>query len=195
MTLFTIAFTLFLIMDPIGNVTPFLNMTEDFSSKKRRWIVIREMGIALGFMLFFTFLGEYLFNILNISEVALKISSGLILFLIALQILIPHFDSMRESLPKGEPFFTPLAVPLIAGPSLLTTIMLFTHLEPSVSLMLFSIALAWGAATAVLFFSEKLQRILGINGLQVCENLMGMILILLAIQRFMDGVGQLLTSG
>jgi len=195
MTLFTIAFTLFLIMDPIGNVTPFLNMTEDFSSKKRRWIVIREMGIALGFMLFFTFLGEYLFNILNISEVALKISSGLILFLIALQILIPHFDSMRESLPKGEPFFTPLAVPLIAGPSLLTTIMLFTHLEPSVSLMLFSIALAWGAATAVLFFSEKLQGILGINGLQVCENLMGMILILLAIQRFMDGVGQLLTSG
>jgi len=194
MTLFTLAITLFFIMDPIGNVSPYLAMTEGFTVAKRRRIVLREMLIDIGFMLFFSFVGEFIFRMLELSETSLKIASGMILFLISLQILVPHLDSMRNALPKGEPFITPFAVPLIAGPSLLTTIMLFSHLEPNIYLMLGAIAIAWILACIILLFSTQLQRVLGINGLSACENLMGMVLILLAIQRFMDGLRQFLLA-
>ncbi|KAF3362954.1 hypothetical protein PHSC3_000488 [Chlamydiales bacterium STE3] len=188
MTLFNLAFMLFLIMDPIGNVSSYLNLVHELPRKRQNWIVIREMLIALGFMLLFNTIGEYIFDILQISDTAIRLSSGLILFLVAIKILFPSFDSPRANLPKGEPFVIPLAIPLIAGPSLLATIMLYAHDIPSIPLMVGAIFLAWVAASAVLLASPFLKRVLTHNGLMACERLMGMILVLLAIQRFAEGV-------
>ncbi|MGK5594945.1 MAG: MarC family protein [Parachlamydiaceae bacterium] len=188
MTLFSIAFMLFLIMDPVGNVSSYLNLVNELPRKRQRWIVIREMLIALAFMLLFNAIGEYIFNILQISHTVVRLSSGLILFLVAIKILFPSVDSPRANLPKGEPFVIPLAIPLIAGPSLLATIMLYAHEIPGVSLMVGAIFLAWLAASVVLLASPYLKKALGNNGLMACERLMGMILILLAIQRFAEGV-------
>ncbi len=188
MTLFNIAFMLFLIMDPIGNVSSYLNLVNELPRKRQNWIVIREMLIALAFMLLFNAIGEYIFDILQISHTVVRLSSGLILFLVAIKILFPSIDSPRANLPKGEPFVIPLAIPLVAGPSLLATIMLYAHEIPSISLMVSAIFLAWLAASLVLLASPYLKRALGNNGLMACERLMGMILILLAIQRFAEGV-------
>lgn len=194
MSLFNLTVILFLIMDPIGNISSFLNLLKDFPKHIRRKIIVREMLIALAAMITFNILGEYIFNVLQISETALKLTSGVILFLVAIKILFPSTDSLRANLPPGEPFITPLAIPLIAGPSLLATIMLFAHLEPSQPLMLAAIFIAWTLAFAVLLAGKSLQRIIGTNGLMACERLMGMVLVMLAIQRFADGLQQFVRS-
>ncbi|MCB1111831.1 MAG: antibiotic transporter [Chlamydiales bacterium] len=194
MTLFSITLVLFLIMDPLGNISSFLNMLKDESPTRQRLIIFREMSIALAAMVLFNFIGDYIFDFLKVSEVTVRLSSGVILFLIAVQIIYPSVNSLRENLPEVKPFIIPLAIPLIAGPSLLATIMLYAHLQPSNLLMLYAIFLAWIAATIVMLLSKELFRILGNNGLVACEKLMGMILVLLAIQRFMDGVQMFIQS-
>lgn len=194
MTLLSITLVLFLIMDPIGNIKPFLTMMHEIPPNRQRVVVFREMLIALAAMMIFSLLGEYIFEILQISETTVRLSAGIILFLIALQILFPSKQAIRSNLPKEEPFITPLAIPLIAGPSLLATILLYSHLVESYALMFSAILIAWLVASIILLFSKQIQNVLGDNGLLACEKLMGMILIMLAIQRFMEGVQLLLTT-
>lgn len=194
MSFLTLTLILFLIMDPFGNISSYLKLMQGIERRKELKIFGREMLIALGAMILFNFIGETIFNVLHISEITVKLSSGLILFLVALQILFPTLNSIRNNLPKGEPFITPLAIPLIAGPSLLATIMLFGSTEESIWMMLGAILVAWIFAFIVLFYAHNLSRFLGDNGLMACEKLMGMILILLAIQRFTDGIKLFLES-
>lgn len=190
MTIFSISLVLFLIMDPIGNISSFLNMVKGIPPKKQRLILIREMLIALLVMVIFNYIGEGIYDLLQISDPAVRLSSGVILFLIAVQILFPNLTGIRENLPEEEPFIIPLAIPLIAGPSVLATIMLYAHMEQSQPVMLLSILCAWVAALLVLFAAKPLYKMMGDNGLMACEKLMGMVLVLLAIQRFLDGVEQ-----
>lgn len=190
MSLIYLAVVLFLIMDPVGNISSFLGLLKDIPAPRRRLIIIREMLIALAAMIIFNYFGEFIFDIIHVSETTVRLTSGAILFLVAIKILFPSIDSPRANLPVGEPFVTPLAIPLIAGPSLLATIMLFAHLVPSQLTMLGAILLAWGAAVLVLLFGQRLQKLLTPNGLIACERLMGMVLILLAIQRFLEGIQQ-----
>lgn len=192
--LFTVIVILFLIMDPIGSISSFLQMVDDLPPKRVRWIVFREMLIALAFMLFFNFLGEYIFIVLQLDNQTVELASAVILFLTAIKILFPASNSLRANLPKGEPFVIPLAVPLIAGPSLLATIMLLSHLESSQPAMLIAILIAWAAAMIVLLFARQLQRTLGQNGLMAGERLMGMLLVMLAVQRCMEGIQEFIVS-
>lgn len=188
MSLFTVTIVLFLIMDPVGNIGAYLSMMRGIDPVKQRWILLREMGIAFVAMIVFNYLGEIIFDLLEISQSTVCLASGVILFLIAIKILFPSTDSLRANLPTGEPFITPLAIPLIAGPSLLATIMLYANLEPSQPLMLLAIVLATLGSLLVLLAAHYLQRFLGSSGLLALEKLMGMILVLLAVQRFTDGV-------
>lgn len=177
-------------MDSIGNLSAYLKMVESLSPERRRYVVFREMGFALLAMLFFNYVGEFLFLALDISEPSVRLASGIVLFLIAIKILFPSPTSLRAHIPEGEPYLVPLAIPLIAGPSLLATIMLFARSEESLLVMLGAIILAWSASMIVLLNAKRLQNLLGTNGLVACEKLTGMLLILLAIQRFLEGVQQ-----
>lgn len=188
MTLFTISLALFLIMDPFGNIGSYLSLVENYTVKHQRKILYREMLISLGVMLLFNYIGEFIFNVLSLSETTVRIASGVILFLIAIKILFPASDSIRANLPSGEPFITPLAIPLIAGPSLMATIMLYAHMESSQAMMLYAILISWLAVGVVLYFAVPIKRVLGVNGLMACERLMGMVLVLIAVQRFLEGI-------
>lgn len=194
MSLFSIALVLFFIMDPIGNVASFLSVLAPYDAKKRRFIVLREMFIALAIMMVFNFFGEFIFQFLEISETTVRLSSGVILFLIALSVIFPGPTAIRLKLPKVEPFIIPLAVPLISGPALSATIMLYAHLEPSYAVMFGAIVLAWFASLIILLFAPEMKRFFGTGGLVAAEKLMGMILILIAVQRFMDGVTSFLND-
>lgn len=194
MNFITLSLILFLIMDPVGNISSFLNLLRDIPARRRRLIIIREMAIALAAMILFNYAGEIVFSVLNVSETTVRLTAGAILFLVAIKILFPSIDSLRANLPSGEPFITPLAIPLIAGPSLLATIMLFAHMDNSQPEMLGAILVAWAAASIILLLGNRLQKVLGNNGLVACERLMGMVLIMLAIQRFLEGVQQFVTA-
>lgn len=192
MELMTISLILFLIMDPFGNAASFQRAMELQQGLHKQLFVLREMTIALLVMLLFAALGEWLFWLLELSEASVQIGGGLVLFLTAIKILFPSDTSPRKRAEqlhqlKQEPFIVPLAIPLTAGPSLLATILLFAHQLPGIGPMLLAILLAWLPATFILFFAPLLYRVLKSSGLEAIEKLMGMILVLLAIQRLLDG--------
>ena len=188
MSLLSISLVLILIMDPIGNLSSYLSLVKKIDPKKQRWIISREMIIALAFMLGFNYLGEIIFDFLDISETAVRLTSGIILFLVAIKVLFPASDSMRANLPPGEPFIFPLAIPLVAGPALLATIMLYAHLDLTQTVMIEAILIAWFFSVLIFLFATPIKKLLGENGLMACERLIGMVLVLIAVQRLLEGV-------
>lgn len=188
MTFANIILILFLIMDPIGNITPFLTLVKELEPNRQKWIVFREMLIALAIMVGFNLIGAYILQFLDLSESTVYLASGLILFLIAIRILFPSATNLRSKLPSGEPFIFPLAVPLIAGPGVLATIMLYSDGVHFEGMMLAAIAIAWLAAVVILYFADPIKRVLGNNGLIASERLIGMVLVLLSVQRILEGI-------
>jgi multiple antibiotic resistance protein len=195
MTLLTLTLIMFLIMDPIGHVKSFLAALEGVDPKRQHHIIWREMGIALCFMLAFAGLGEFIFSLLTISNTTVYLASGLILFLVAIKIIFPHPDAEETQMPSGEPFIVPLAIPMIAGPALLATIMLYSETEEFVWPMIAAICIAWLASCAILINSKKIINLLGSSGVTACERLMGMVLVLISVQRFAEGVLLLFKTG
>lgn len=187
-SLFTISFALFLLMDPVGNIPIYISVLKDIGPKRQRIIIIRELLIALGVIILFTFIGEYLLEILNVGQETILIAGGIILFIIALKMIFPNGTSYGTSeIEKEEPFIVPLAIPLVAGPSVLAAVMIYSHRE-STPLLISSICIAWTISTLILFASPFLKRILGSRGISACEKLMGLLLTLMAIQMFLEGI-------
>ena len=194
MTLQAATITLILVMDPLGNIPVFLSVLNPIEAKRRPWIILRETFIAFLILTVFLFGGQGILNGLNITQHALGISGGIILFLIAIKMIFPQPDSAtsksRESF-SGEPFVVPLAIPLIAGPSAMATILLFTSQAPDQSMTYFiALTLASIVCALTLLFSNQLRKLLGQKGLIAVERLMGMILTTLAVQMFLNGIAQ-----
>ncbi|MFZ4832500.1 YhgN family NAAT transporter [Rouxiella sp. Mn2063] len=188
--MFSATVLLFLIMDPLGNLPIFMSVLKHVDPKRRRVILIREMLIALILMLIFLFAGEKILSFLNLRTETVSISGGIILFLIAIKMIFPSHESTTSGLPAGEePFLVPLAIPLVAGPSILATLMLLSHQYPGkLSHLTLALFIAWGLSMAILMLSGMFLRLLGDKGVNALERLMGLILIMLATQMFLDGI-------
>ena len=189
MDILSIALTLFLIMDPFGNIPVFMPILEKVSPERRRWVLVRELLFALVIMIGFIFGGRFVLSLFGLRQESISIAGGIILFLIALRMVFPNRESLAETDLDGEPLLVPLAVPLIAGPSLLAVLLLFATAEPQrLFSTLAAAVLAWLATFVVLLSSTYLIRFLTRRGLIAVERLMGMLLVALAIQLFLDGV-------
>jgi multiple antibiotic resistance protein len=189
MSVLSTAFLLVLVMDPVGNMMTFLAVLKNVEHKRKRAIIIRELFVALAVLILFLFLGRFVLEFLHINEAALSISGGIILFLIALKMIFPNEKGIFGGTTHGEPFIVPLAIPLIAGPSTLATILLFVSKEPGKWIeQLAAITLAWLVSGVILSFSTNLAKILGDRSLTACQHLMGMILAAISVQMFMGGV-------
>ncbi|PIS01213.1 MAG: hypothetical protein COT84_03575 [Chlamydiae bacterium CG10_big_fil_rev_8_21_14_0_10_35_9] len=192
-TILATAFPLFLMMDPIGNIPLYISFLKDVDPKRQRFIIFRELLIALAIIILFNFLGEGLFNFLKVSQDSIQITGGIILFLIAIKMVFPTDKSTQEFDSSQEPFIVPLAVPLVAGPSILAAVMLYSQQIENHLIMVSSIFLAWGLTLAILIFSPLLSRILGQKGIKACERLMGLILVIIGVQMFLEGVAGFVT--
>src|SRR5262249_2079321 len=126
MSLFTTTLSMFLIMISVGHIMAYLGMVETLDEKRRQRIIVREMFFALLIMLFFHFVGGFILDALEVSPQTMSLAGGLILFLIAIRMIFPRTKAPEPTLDKVEPFIFPIATPMIAGPSILTTIMLYT---------------------------------------------------------------------
>jgi len=187
MSLFSITLTLFLVMDPLGKMKQFLSILKEIPPKRQVFVIFREMILALIAMLLFSIFGEYLISFFQLELPTVFLASGVILFLTAINILFPKADHLPR-IHDEEPFLVPLAIPLMASPALLAMIMLFSQAEPLAWPMILSILIAWGLSSLLLLSSRPIYRILTQNGLLAIERLMGMILVLIAVQRFIEGV-------
>jgi multiple antibiotic resistance protein len=179
---------LFLVMDPAGNIPMFLSALKPVAPERRRFVVVRELLIALAVLLAFFSAGPRLLQLLGISEPALTIAGGIVLFLIALRMIFPSHKTSGEDL-DGEPFVVPLAIPFVAGPSAMATVMLLVSDDPGRwPMWLGALVLAWAATAAILLLANRLSGFLGERGLVAVERLMGMVLTALAVEMFMRGV-------
>lgn len=188
MTLFGLSLTLFLLMDSFGNVPIFLSILKKIKPKRQRAIIFRELILALIIIIAFFFIGNYLLALLSISQEAVNISGGVILFIIGLKLTFPKKNGDNEPEGTQEPFLVPLAVPLVAGPATLAYVMLQSHQKTPSWLVLGAIFIAWAATTIILLAAPSLKRVLGERGLAACERFTGLILIMLSIQMFLDGL-------
>jgi multiple antibiotic resistance protein len=194
MTLLWMAFSLFLLMDAIGNIPIFLALLKDISIKRQRYVIFRELLIALAFIILFFFIGEPLLDFLKVTRYAVLISGAVILFLIALKMIFPQKTDAIERKEK-EPFIVPLAVPLVAGPAVLAAVMLYSHEQNTRWLTLGAIFIAWAASTIILMSSSYLKKWLGWRGITACERLMGLILTMIAVQMFLEGIRLFMQPG
>ena len=178
---------LFFVIDALGHIPTFLGILSPLPRRQYYKVVLRELFFALIIMFIFYFLGEWLLTALDISTVTVKLAGGIILFLIAIRLIFSsenHITKWKEQ----PPFIVPLATPMIAGPSVLAVIMIFAKEEVSHSLVLISIAVAWGVSSILFLCAKPIYSLLKDSGLDACQRLMGLIVALVAIQMFINGV-------
>ena len=196
MSLLSAAVLLFFVMDPLGNVPLFLSALKHVDPARYRLVILRELFIALVILVVFLFVGRYLLDLLHVSPAALTAGGGVILLLIALRMIFPTSErSLREEV-RDEPFVVPLAVPYTAGPGMLATELLFMSSEPERwPVWLGAVVLAWLASAAILYFASGLRKLLGDRGLTAVERLMGMLLVIVAVEMLMRGAAEYLKGG
>ncbi|NGY05195.1 MarC family protein [Solimonas terrae] len=192
MSFLSAAVLLFLVMDPLGNVPLFLSALKHVPIARQRRVILREMLFALVILLVFLLGGGHLLRLLGLSQPALTVAGGVILMLIALRMIFPSREHSLEEDPQvAEPFLVPLAIPYVAGPSALATVLLMMSREPSRWLSwIGAVLLAWAACLPIMLASTMLRNMLGNRGLTAVERLMGLLLVTIAVQMMMDGVLQ-----
>jgi multiple antibiotic resistance protein len=191
MEIFSTALLLFLVIDPVGNIPMFLSILENVPAERRRSILVREMLIALETLVLFLFIGQYILAALRISQGSLGAAGGIILFLIALRMVFPTPKGVFGEEVEGEPFIVPLAIPLVAGPAAMATLMLLMARQPSKwPQWLAALLLAWGVSSVILLSASHLARLLGRRTLIAIERLMGLALTAVAVEMLIHGIAQ-----
>lgn len=186
---FTIVLTLFFVIDALGNLPIYLALLKTVDKKKQLYVAIRELLIALAIMFLFHYVGLWLLSLLGISKPTIHISGGLVLFIIAIRLIFSNDEVKWE---VKEPFIVPIATPIIAGPSVLTVIMFFSQEESSDWIILLAILTAWFISSMIFLFGKPIHRLFKDTGLEACQRLMGLIVALIAVQKFLEGVEGLL---
>jgi multiple antibiotic resistance protein len=184
-----IALTFFLVANPIGNSPVIITLVKDFPFKRQKIIMLREGFFALLLALFFQYAGEHFLNLLNISNYAVTLCGGMILFLISLQMIFSISENQDTVALKQEPFIVPIATPLLTGAGLLSVVMLKSHEVQNDLIITSALLVAWVGVLGVLALAPYLQRILGKSGLLALEQLMGLVLAMISVQMLVRGIG------
>lgn len=194
MTTLSAGILLFLIMDPLGNIPFFLSLLKHVPPKRRRWVMIRELLIALGVLLGFLVGGQHILKLLQLKQESISIAGGIVLFLIGIRMVFPPAEGgIFGKAGEGEPFIVPMAIPGVAGPSAMAALLLLTNTSPGRTAdWAIALLLAWLATSLILLSSTYLFRWLGESVLTALERVMGMLLIALSVQMFMGGVAAFL---
>jgi MarC family membrane protein len=194
MTTLSAGILLFLIMDPLGNIPLFLSLLKNVPPKRRRWVLVRELLIALAVLVGFLLGGQVILRLLQLKQESVSIGGGIVLFLIGIRMVFPPTDGgIFGKAGEGEPFIVPLAIPGVAGPSAMAALLLLTNTQPGRTAdWTIALLLAWLASSLILLSATYLFRWLGESVLTALERVMGMLLIALSVQMFMAGVASFL---
>ncbi|MBA2367928.1 MAG: MarC family protein [Candidatus Protochlamydia sp.] len=188
-----IATTFFIVTNPIGNCPTIIALLKNHTIPEQQKILFRESMFSMLLAIFFLILGETFLASFKIEKYALTISGGIILFLLAFDMIFSNKNEQQTEKPKQPPFIVPIATPLLSGAGLLTVIMLFSAQEGNDLKIFFAILIAWIGVTAVLVSAPYSQVFLGKRGLAALEQLMGMLLAMIGIQMLVQGFSLFLT--
>ena len=181
---------LLLITDPLGNIPIFANALRGVAPERRSRVILREVLIAFALLLTFMFVGDAFLRVMNLSQLSLQIAGGVVLFLIALRMIFPP-PRAPQDVPQGEPLIVPLAIPALAGPSALATVMLLVSQAPERRLeWVGALCVTMVVCAVVLLLAERMQRVLGDRVVVAFERLMGLILVAIAVEMLLRGLRQ-----
>ncbi|MDR1835148.1 MAG: MarC family protein [Fusobacteriaceae bacterium] len=191
---FSSVITLLLVMDPFGNIPLFITALGKVPPERRKKVLLRELVIALCIMVFFLLAGHRFLEIIQIKDFSLQIAGGLILLLIAIDLVFGVDHGTRTEAKEEEPLVVPLAIPLVAGPAALSMTIILAAQVPHI-LLLLAIAAASAFNSVVLLFSFPISGILGKRGLTALEKLSGMLLTVMAVNMIMSGIAAFIKAG
>lgn len=194
MSIVQIAMVFFIMTNPIGNCPTILALLKDYTLREQQKILLRESLFSMLLAIFFLFLGETFLSYLQIQNYALTVGGGILLLIVALNMVFIDHSKDKVDVPKQVPFIVPIATPLVSGAGLLTMMMLYSKQEANQFKIFAAILLAWVGITTVLVSAPYLQLFVGKRGLAALEQLMGMLLSMIAMEMIVKGTALFLTA-
>ena len=180
---------LLLVLDPLGSLPVFIPIMRDVPPPRRTWVALREVGIAFGVLAAFMFLGEGFLHVMRLSERSLEVAGGVILLIIAIRMIFSAEGGVYGVAEGREPFIFPLAVPLLAGPSAMATVLLLASRQPDrMGSWVAALAGAMLVSGAVLLLCERIRRLIGDSMVAAIEKLMGLVLTAIAVEMVLAGL-------
>jgi MarC family membrane protein len=181
---------LLLVLDPFGSLPIFISVLRSVAPE-RRWIVAcREVGIAFVVLAVFMVAGQGFLQLMRLSERSLEVAGGVILLIIAMRMIFAGGGEVYAGATEGrEPFIFPLAVPLLAGPSAMATVLLLASRQPALLLTwMAALTAAMLVCGAVLLTADRLRKLLGGSMVAAIEKLMGLVLTAIAVEMILAGL-------
>jgi multiple antibiotic resistance protein len=193
-SIISLSIIFFLIIDPLGTLPVFHEIVRKKTPRQRLIFTFIELGIALGAMISFIFLGKLIVYVLDISRTTTEMAGGVMLFLIALKMIFSSQKNVKEWT-QQQSYVVPVAIPLLAGPSLLAALTVYSKLETTNLSLIISISIAWFLSLMVYLLGERIYDLIKDTGLLACQRLMGLLIALVASQLFLQGIQDFLGKG
>lgn len=188
-SIWSTAVLLFFLMDPLGNIPILLSVLKQYDEKKQRKVIIRECLIAFVILNIFLFFGYKILDFLDLQQESVTIAGGIILLIIGIRMIFPKPEGIMGSSGDDEPMLVPIAIPMIAGPSVLAFLILMAKNEPGhIGTSFISLTVAWVLSAIIMILAPYLHKFLRNRGLKAIERLMGMILVIMAVQMLINGI-------
>ena len=182
---------LLLVLDPLGSLPVFIPIMRGVAPERRRVVALREVGIAFAVLFAFMFFGEAFLRVMRLSERSLEVAGGVILLIIAIRMIFSAEGGVYGGAAEGnkEPLIFPLAVPLLAGPSAMATVLLLASRQPSLVLeWVAALACAMAVSGMVLLLCDRIRRLIGDSVVAAIEKLMGLVLTAIAVEMILAGL-------
>lgn len=180
---------LLLVLDPFGSLPIFIPIMRAVAPERRRAVALREVGIAFAVLLAFMLFGESFLHLMRLSERSLEVAGGVILLIIAIRMIFGSGATIYATTDGREPLIVPLAVPLLAGPSAMATVLLLASRQPAQLVeWVGALACAMALSGGVLLLCEPIRRLVGDSVISALEKLMGLVLTAIAVEMILAGL-------
>jgi MarC family membrane protein len=180
---------LLLVLDPFGSLPIFISVLKSVDPARRRRVALREVAIAFGVLAVFMLAGQGFLQVMRLSERSLEVAGGVILLIIAIRMVFATGGEVYAAAGQREPFIFPLAVPLLAGPSAMATVLLLASRQPDrLWTWMGALTVAMAVSGAVLLAADRLRKLLGASMVAAIEKLMGLVLTAIAVEMILAGL-------
>ncbi len=180
---------LLLVLDPLGSLPVFIPIMRGVAPERRRRVAVREVTIAFGVLFAFMFFGDAFLRVMRLSERSLEVAGGVILLMVAIRMIFSSEGSVYGTPDSKEPLIFPLAVPLLAGPSAMATVLLLASRQPGRMFeWVGALACAMLVSGAVLMLCDRIRKLLGDSVVSALEKLMGLVLTAVAVEMILAGL-------
>jgi MarC family membrane protein len=182
---------LLLVLDPFGSLPIFISVMRGVDPARRTTVAVREVVIAFGVLLAFMFAGQGFLTLMHLSERSLEVAGGVILLIIAIRMIFGNSsgEAYAADGELREPFIFPLAVPLLAGPSAMATVLLLASRQPDRVLhWVGALTVAMLVSGVVLLAADRIRQLIGASMVAAIEKLMGLVLTAIAVEMILAGL-------